>query len=292
MREPGEVQRAGLGASPTSRRAWSPGDAPWGIPTEGFSSAQVHFPQEGPAPAPLTGGGLRLPGLAAWREALPWLVGAAAAGELGDGAVFLDVEATGLGGAGTIAFVIGAASVSASGVEVEQWVLHTMSGEGPMLAALGERLAALRAGGAPLVTFNGASYDLPLLRARSRRWGVSEAPLRGAHLDLLPVARRLWRGRGPDCRLATLEARELGLGRRGDIPGHAIPPVFWAALLRPHDAAAREQVRQVCAHNRADVLTTGALGLRLAEVIAAPSDADLAARAAAHRRALDRGKAR
>lgn len=246
----------------------------------GFRCESSRWRSGGPVPAPLRGA-LPLPGAAAWREALGWL--SALDPALADGAVFLDIETTGLGHtAGTLAFVVGLARVVGGAVDVEQYVLENMSGEPGMLAALASRLPA----GALLVTFNGASFDLPVLRGRLRRCGLDPAALAGPHLDLLPLARRMWRGRGPDCRLTTLERSQLRVERDGDLPGHAIPAMFWAALRDPDGGAAG--IRQVVAHNLADMLAMPALALALARAVARPTDLDLALRVADHLNAIGR----
>lgn len=247
----------------------------------GFRCESTRWRAGAAGPAPLRGRPLALPGSTALREALGWLSGYSP--ELAEEAVFLDIETTGLGHtAGTVAFVVGLARVVAGAVEVEQYVLEGMSGEAAMLGALAGRV---RAGGL-LVTFNGASFDLPVLRGRLRRCGLDPAALSGPHLDLLPLARRLWRGRGPDCRLATLEQSQLGLLREGDLPGHAIPAMFWAALREPRAGA--PGIRQVVAHNLADMLAMPALALAMARAIARPTDLDLALRVADHLNAIGR----
>ena len=81
-----------------------------------------------------------------------------------------------------------------------------------------------------LVTFNGRTFDLPLLEtryllARANWWGA-ELP----HQDLYPVARALWRGRAADCRLSTLEGALLGLDRGDDLPGALVPQVYFRYL--------------------------------------------------------------
>jgi uncharacterized protein YprB with RNaseH-like and TPR domain len=247
---------------------------------KGFRCEETRWRAGTQGPAPLRGS-LTLPGMSAWREALTWL--STLAPELAEGAVFLDIETTGLGHtAATLAFVVGLARVVGGAVEVEQFVLEKLSGEPGMLAALVGRLPP----GGLLVTFNGASFDLPVLRGRLRRCGLEAGALAGPHLDLLPLARRLWRGRGPDCRLATLERLQLGVSREGDLPGHAIPAMFWAALREPRAGA--EGIRQVVAHNLADMLAMPALALALARTIARPTDLDLALRVCDHLNAIGR----
>ncbi|WP_086002069.1 ribonuclease H-like domain-containing protein [Plesiocystis pacifica] len=202
--------------------------------------------------------------------------------------VFLDTETTGLGGGGSLAFVIGLAWYGDDGrLRVRQWVLERLGAEAAMLRAVLDTLRAL--GPAPLVTYNGASFDLPLLRMRAGRHRLAAAELDGEtleHLDLLHPTRRLWQGRAPDCRLGTLEELALGQRRRGDIPSAEIPEVFWD-WLRARDEGrveARTQ-RRLCAvleHNCADLVSLPALAASLAREIHRPSDLDRARRAARH----------
>jgi uncharacterized protein YprB with RNaseH-like and TPR domain len=258
---------------------------PRGEAGPGFSYEVTRWSGAAVRPPLLAGRGLALPDRAAWRAAWGCLYGQGSE-DMAERAVFLDVEATGLGhAAGTVAFLIGLATPAGEGWQVEQWLLSRLGAEAELLAAFAARLQAL---GGPLVTFNGASFDLPLLRGRLRRCGLAAEVLAGPHLDLLPVARRLWRGRGPDCRLVTLERTQLGVWREGDVAGRAIPEVFWTSLRRPDDPRAREGVRRVVGHNLVDVLTMPALAGAMARTLASPGDPELARRAADHRNWIGR----
>ena len=199
----------------------------------------------------------------------------------GERAVILDTETTGLDGA-AVPFVVGLAWVEGGQLVVGQWTLGRLGGEAELLAAVLAKLEALAA--RPLISFNGASFDLPLLRLRAHRHGLSARALERPHLDLLHVARRLQRGRSDDCRLATLERDLLGLRRRGDIPSAEIPEVFWTWLRAPDQAQARRRLDAVHDHNLLDCASLPALLHRLAALLRAPEDADRALRAARHLR--------
>jgi len=172
-------------------------------------------------------------------------------------AVFLDTETTGLaGGTGTVAFLVGLARSAGPDLTVTQWLLTAFHGEAALLAELTETLA----GTSTLVTYNGRSFDAPLLQARYRLAGLAD-PLPGlAHLDLLHPTRSAYGQRWPDCRLQTAEREILGLERTGDIPGHAIPEV-WFRWVRSGHAG---QLPAVLEHNRLDLVALAALLPRLA----------------------------
>ncbi len=177
-----------------------------------------------------------------------------APGELLHGLRVLDIETTGLaGGTGTLAFLVGIAQFEPDGtLLVEQLVLGSPAEEERLLA----RLADLLEGATLLVTFNGRSFDAPLLRTRCVLRRRAPGPLASApHLDLLGIARRLWRGRGSDCRLTTLERCVLGRHRVDDFPG-AMAPAAYAEFLRTGDAAI---LGPIVEHNRLDLVGTAAL---------------------------------
>lgn len=256
----------------------------------GFLRRVVHWPHAHAARPALLGGALarlELPALTACQAMLPRLL----ARPVGGAAplVFLDVETTALDrGAGALAFMIGLAVLVDDGVQVEQWILTRLSSEAAMLADLLTHLTALAGAGAVLASFNGASFDLPLLRTRLRRAGLSAVALERPHLDLLPPARRMWRGHGSDCRLVTLERTQLAVRRVHDIEGHEIPAVFWAWLRRPDDPEVQAVMRRVADHNLADLVTLPALAAALYARITAPPDLDAAVRAAEHHLAAGR----
>jgi DNA polymerase III epsilon subunit-like protein len=135
---------------------------------------------------------------------------------------------------------------------VDQVVLPGPEHERDYLGALSDRLARAAA----VVSYNGASFDLPLLRTRFALHGLDD-PLAGVpHLDLLPLARRLWRERLPDCRLGTIEQHVLGARRSArDVPGAEVPARY-RAFLRSRDAL---PLRGVLEHNRDDVVALSAL---------------------------------
>ncbi|MCX4241065.1 ribonuclease H-like domain-containing protein [Paraliomyxa miuraensis] len=209
-------------------------------------------------------------------------------------AVMLDLETTGLlGQAGTVACVVGVASyVALDRMRVEQWSLHRVGAEGAMLADLDATLRARMTGRTAFVTFNGGSFDLPLLRRRLVRHGIyppTEDPLRAPHVDLLPPARRLWRDRGPDCRLGTLELRHLRLPREGDVSGAEVVELLWRWLEAPDPDAAADLAR-VERHNRIDVLSLAALAEAMHTRLLQPQDAIERLRAARHHDRLDRAE--
>jgi uncharacterized protein len=170
------------------------------------------------------------------------------------GAVFLDTETTGLaGGAGTAAFLVGLGWVDGERFRVRQYFMRDYHEEAALLHALAEELQAFDR----LVTFNGKMFDVPLLDARFRL-NRGRFPLAGArHLDLLHPARRLWKARLESCRLQSLEEALMGLRRAGDIPGDAIPQVYFD-WVRRRDA---RMLARVFEHNRQDIVSLAALAV-------------------------------
>ncbi len=166
--------------------------------------------------------------------------------------VFLDTETSGLaGGSGTYAFMIGVGRICADGFQVRQFFLREFGEEASQLTALTEALADAEV----LVTYNGKSFDVPLLESRYRMNRQRPPFARLAHLDLLYGARRLWRLRFDSCRLVELESRILGHDREDDVPGAAIPEIFFE-YVRSRRAA---RLAPVFSHNALDIVSLACL---------------------------------
>ena len=168
-------------------------------------------------------------------------------------ALYLDTETTGLhGGTGTVAFLVGLAfwEPGNGGLVVEQILVRNLGEEEPMLAHVRARIAQA----SMLVTFNGKSFDLPLLRTRfvmARLTPPTEPP----HLDLVHIARRLHKPRGVTCRLVMIERDVLGFERIDDVPGGEVSARY-LHFLRTGDAGALVGVIE---HNAWDVVAMASL---------------------------------
>jgi uncharacterized protein len=165
---------------------------------------------------------------------------------------FLDTETTGLaGGTGTCAFLVGIGRITPEGFRVRQFFMRDYSEEASLLDAVARHLAPFRV----LITYNGRSFDQPLLETRYRL-NRSRPPFgKLEHLDLLYGARRLWKLRYESCRLVDLENQVLGFERQGDVPGALIPYLYFE-YLRTGLAA---RMLGVFHHNATDILTLACL---------------------------------
>lgn len=177
--------------------------------------------------------------------------------------LFIDTETTGLaGGTGTVAFLIGLLRTENDGLCLRQYFMTTFSGERLML----EHLAHWLRGNETLVSFNGKSFDAPLLAARHRLCGLRD-PLTGLpHWDLMHPTRRAFGNRWPDCRLATVERRLLGFLRENDLAGAEVPQV-WFEFVRFGQAA---RIPAVLRHNYWDLLSLALLLPALSRVFSSP----------------------
>jgi hypothetical protein len=176
--------------------------------------------------------------------------------------VCLDTETTGLGtGTGTVAFLIGVGRWDGVTFKVRQLLLPDHADEPALLSALEAEIPA----DAWLVTYNGRCFDWPLIEARYRLHRRSPPRLAG-HLDLLPIARQLWKHRLPDARLASVEAGVAGVQRHEDLPGALIPERYFAWLR----TARAGLLTDVLDHNREDVVSLGRLLVRMSEGLADP----------------------
>ncbi|MCG5530507.1 ribonuclease H-like domain-containing protein [Halorhodospira halochloris] len=167
-------------------------------------------------------------------------------------AVFLDVETTGLaGGTGTIAFLIGAGQINADSLTIKQWLLSGFGAEPSQLEQLTRSLTSAQG----VVTYNGKSFDIPLLKSRARLNGIALEVDDLVNLDLLHPTRRKFRHSWPNCRLVTAEKRLLGHYRLDDLPG-AEAPAAWLDYLQRGDG---RRLKDVLEHNAADITALAAL---------------------------------
>jgi len=165
---------------------------------------------------------------------------------------FLDTETTGLaGGSGTYAFLIGVGRIAQDGFRIRQFFMREFGEEASLLSALDEHLKQFEV----MVTYNGRTFDQPLLETRFRM--VRQRPPFSAlpHLDLLFGARRLWKLRFESCRLVDLENQILGIERQGDLPGELIP-YFYFEYLRTQEIF---RLVPIFHHNAIDILTLACL---------------------------------
>jgi uncharacterized protein YprB with RNaseH-like and TPR domain len=181
--------------------------------------------------------------------------------------LFFDLETTGLnGGAGTYAFLVGCGMFDDEGGFVtRQFVLLRHVDERQLLQGVGAEFSKAGA----LVSFNGKSFDAPLIETRHLyhrlEWRAGGLP----HLDVLHPARRFWGQEGPgvagdgSCSLGTLERSVLGARRRGDVPGFEIPARYFQ-FVRSGDA---RPLAGVLEHNRLDLLSLAGLTARLLDLI-------------------------
>jgi uncharacterized protein YprB with RNaseH-like and TPR domain len=192
-----------------------------------------------------------LPPDAGWSR-LPLLAGKACGGRL----LFVDLETTGLaGGAGSYAFLVGCGWFDGGRFEIRQFLLSSFSAEQALLEAVTEIVDAAET----VVTYNGKSFDLPLIETRYTLHRL-DTPFDGMpHVDMLHHARRLWQEHDEGCRLIDLEAVLLGHEREGDVPGFEIPSRYFHFV---HTGDARP-LGAVLEHNRLDLLSLAMLTARV-----------------------------
>jgi uncharacterized protein YprB with RNaseH-like and TPR domain len=203
----------------------------------------------------------------------------------GERTVFVDLETTGLsGGAGTVAFLVGCGWFDMGAFQVRQFLLTSYASERALLDAVASCFDAASL----LVTYNGKTFDVPVMETR---WMFHRMrmPLESVrHFDMLHPARRLWRGRlaagsvsdGPEgtaapgrprapledsggCRLSTLERVLCDVTRVGDVPGMEIPSRYFR-FLRTGDARPLEPVLE---HNRLDLISLAAVSAHAVQLV-------------------------
>jgi uncharacterized protein len=178
--------------------------------------------------------------------------------------MFFDLETTGLsGGAGTHAFLVGCGWFDAGRFLTRQFVMTRYADERAML----ERVAAECGQAGALVSFNGKSFDAPVLESRYLFHRLTWTGVALPHLDVLHPARQFWKR--DDCSLAALERQLVGHRRAGDVPGIEIPRRYFQ-FVRTGDA---HPLCAVLEHNRQDLLSLAALTSRLLDLARSGAEA-------------------
>lgn len=161
--------------------------------------------------------------------------------------LFLDTETTGLShGAGTVAFLVGVGYFEGEYFIVRQYMMRDYDEEIFLLTKVMEHLAQKK----HLCTFNGASFDMPLLEARFTMQRMRN-PYVLQHIDLLHVARRVWKLRLKSCRLGRLEEMVLGITREDDLPGALVPERYFQ-YLKCKDFSL---LKDILEHNGQDIIS-------------------------------------
>lgn len=181
--------------------------------------------------------------------------------------VYIDTETTGLsGGSGTLAFLVGMAVVEDDALVLDQFLLTKFAAEADLLRAFADGLSDSDR----LVSYNGKSYDLPLLRTRFRLQGLTSSCAELPHLDLLHSVRRLFGARWDDCRLLSMERQLLNFRRIDDLPGSEAPAAWFDFIRGGHC----EALLRVVEHNRQDIVSLAVAHHALARAVSRPGDFD------------------
>lgn len=181
--------------------------------------------------------------------------------------LFLDLETTGLaGGTGTFPFLCGIGYFEKGCFIIEQFFMEDYPQEAFMLRHLAERIKAADA----LVSFNGKTFDVPLLSTRFI-YNRMRVNLDLPHIDLLHPSRRLWKGSLPDCRLETIEHERFGIRRARDVESSLIPTIYFNYVRGHH----QEWILPVFDHNAQDIATLGALLIFFCRLISGETEEGL-----------------
>lgn len=168
--------------------------------------------------------------------------------------LFLDTETTGLGvGAGNVPFMIGFGYYSEQAFIVEQTLIRHPGEEKAML----DYLLGHMKNKSHLVTYNGRTFDWPVLVNRFILNGWRRSGAEPGHIDFLHPARALWRNTLPSCRLSMIEEARLGIRREHDVPGSMAPALYFQYLNDQNPA----HLHGVYDHNEKDVLTLASLAV-------------------------------
>ena len=194
------------------------------------------------------------------------------------GALFLDTETTGLGGSGCLAFLVGLAWFEGDRVVLDQYILTSPQHEPAMLETVRARIARA----SYLVSYNGKSFDMPML---ATRWVMNriDQPESRPHLDLLHLVRRVHRDRTWRKTLTSAERHVLGFDRGPDVAGAEVAERY-QHYLHSGDCAPIEDVMR---HNAHDVMSLVALVGMYGEPLGRLDGEDLASAARVFQRAGD-----
>ncbi|MDZ7722403.1 MAG: ribonuclease H-like domain-containing protein [candidate division KSB1 bacterium] len=177
--------------------------------------------------------------------------------------VFLDTETTGLaGGTGTYAFIIGVGFFEKNEFKIQQFFLPDYDYESAQLYELAELLASKSA----LITFNGKSYDIPLLKNRFILNKINLEWESYTHIDLLHTSRRLWGRQIGSCSLQNIEQAILKIKRKGDIPGAEIPQLYFDYLIHKD----LPTLLDVFKHNVIDLLSLLSISVSASQLFTHP----------------------
>lgn len=173
--------------------------------------------------------------------------------------LFLDTETTGLsGGAGTLAFLVGLGQFINRRMQVTQLMIRDYHQEAQLLHLVEQRVKGAKL----LVTYNGASFDIPLLDSRMTMNRIRSSITGKPHLDLLHAARRVFKLRLGRCPLSRMEEAVLGFTRQDDLPGSQVPARFFAYLKTRQE----DLLTEVLEHNQLDIHSLSRLLLVLADL--------------------------
>ena len=182
----------------------------------------------------------------------------------------LDTETTGLFGAAVQAFLVGLGYFREDGFHVRQLLMRNLGAEEELLNTLVKLFPSFDT----VVTFNGKSFDIPLLETRMVFHRIRpEIP--ETHIDLIHPARRIYKLRLESCRLSNLEARVFGAERVDDLDGSLIPGRYFHFIQIGDDTL----LADILEHNRQDIVSMPLLVCAMCRALSGPSqeqaDADL-----------------
>lgn len=174
--------------------------------------------------------------------------------------VFLDTETTGIsGGSGTFAFLVGVGRFVETGFLLQQFIISDPQEESAMLLHLDNWIKPDDI----LVTFNGKTFDIPLLRTRYVLNRLPSTIPENLHLDMLHISRKLWRKKLESCALKDLERDILMLQRSEDeVPGWMVPEIYFDYLR----TGETRLLTNVIYHNEQDVVSLAALFLYVSDL--------------------------
>lgn len=161
--------------------------------------------------------------------------------------LFFDIETTGLGGSGAVAFLVGFASITDLGFEIRQYMLVDYTDETAMLEDILKEISDEKT----IVSYNGATFDLPFMQERMILKRVAKEFKTDIHIDLLHATRRFYKRRLQNCKLTNIEERMFSFYREEDIPGYLVPSVYFEWL----NSEELGMMDDVLEHNRLDILS-------------------------------------